>query len=172
MVTNLHTIANFAASVEEENYEFSLFLEKFEVDVVDRKVFTLNNFVSEQIDCTACGNCCRSLIINVEDDDKQRLAAHLQMDEGIFNETYIETSYGGVSVFNTIPCHFLSCNKCTVYEARPDGCRQFPHLDIPGFNKRLFSIMDSYKRCPIVFNVVEKLKTELHFKKEIVNETH
>ncbi len=171
MITNIHNIASFAESVEDENYAFSLFLERFEENMVDHKVFALNQLVSKQIDCTKCGNCCRGLLINVEYDDKVKLAAHLGLNEMVFTEKYIETSNGGVSVFNTIPCHFLSENKCTVYEARPDGCREFPHLHKPGFNKRLFNVMDSYKRCPIVFNVVEELKKELNFKNRNKNES-
>ena len=63
---------------------------------------------------------------------------------------------------NKIPCHFLHENKCTVYEARPTECREFPGLHKPGFIKRSFATFMHYGRCPIIFNVIEALKKELN----------
>jgi hypothetical protein len=62
-----------------------------------------------------------------------------------------------------MPCHFLNNNKCTVYDYRFAGCREFPALHLPNFTKRLFTTFMHYDRCPIIYNVVEGLKKETGF---------
>ena len=65
-------------------------------------------------------------MINVEEGDAARLAAHLNMNIADFETAIEKSSAGTLAVMNTIPCHFLSDNKCVVYEARPNECREFP----------------------------------------------
>jgi hypothetical protein len=67
-------------------------------------------------------------------------------------------------IMNSIPCGFLSENKCTVYEKRFDECREFPHLHKDNFKGRLFGTLIHYAMCPIIFNVVEELKKATGFK--------
>ena len=127
-------------------------------------VHTINNEVTPQIDCTQCGNCCKSLMINVTTEEAVALAAHLDISVPVLKEKYIEESQGGQMVINTIPCHFLSGTKCTVYENRFTGCRDFPHLHKNNFTSRLFGTLMNYAACPIIFNVVEELKIKTGFK--------
>ncbi len=162
---NLAVIEQSAFEKEKENDSFKQFLRKQNSLEVDEIVQKLNTEISPQIDCTQCGNCCRSLMINVEKNDAERLATHLNISSENFYKKYIETSSeGNLSVMNKIPCHFLHENKCTVYEARPNECREFPGLDQPNFVQRLFATFMHYQRCPIIYNVVENLKQELNFK--------
>ena len=97
------------------------------------------------------------------EEEADRVAARLQLDRKNFDEQYLEKGGYGLMVINTIPCHFLADNKCTVYEDRFAGCREFPALHLPYFTKRLFTVMMHYNRCPIIFNVVEELKAETGF---------
>lgn len=151
---------------EDENLLFKQYLQQQNSNEIDSLVYNLNEEISPQIDCTKCGNCCRSLMINVEENDAERLAEHLNISKEDFCKKYIETSSeGNLSVMNKIPCHFLSQNKCTVYEARPHECREFPGLHQPNFNARLFATFMHYSRCPIIYNVIEMLKKELAFGK-------
>ena len=160
MITNLHTIAESAETNTAENLRFKEFLKAYDSDKIDAVVFTLNELITPQIDCTSCGNCCRSLMINVDADDAERLSGHLKISGESFYNTYVEqSSEGSLAVMNAIPCHFLSDNKCTVYEARPAECREFPGLEAPDFTKRLFATFMHYGRCPIIFNVIEGLKS-------------
>lgn len=161
---NLDIIAQNAVAKEKENDLFKQYLKQQNNQAIDKIVHQLNEEISAQIDCTQCGNCCRSLMINVETSDAARLSAHLNISEENFYKKYIETSAtGNVSVMNKIPCHFLHENKCNVYEARPSECREFPGLHQPNFTQRLFATFMHYSRCPIVYNVVEELKIELLF---------
>ena len=162
MTTNLKVIAIAAETNAAENLRLKELLLASDPALVDELVFKLNETITAKIDCTACGNCCRSLMINVEPNDATRLARHLTVSEEVFHEKYIEqSSEGSLAVMNKIPCHFLHDNKCTVYEARPNECREFPGLHQPGFTKKLFATFMHYGRCPIIFNVVEALKMEL-----------
>lgn len=162
--TNLDIIKQHATEKEDENYHFRSFLKNCDEELIDEKVHTLNEIIAPQIDCTQCGNCCRTFMISLDKVDAGRLSAHLHVDEKTFAQKYLETSAEEtMQVFNKIPCHFLSENKCTVYEARPQDCRDFPHLHKPGFIKKLFSMIRYYAICPIVYNVMEQLKIDSGF---------
>lgn len=161
-VTDLKFIADAAEKNEAANEKFKSILLRLDNAYVDEIVFSVNNEISPQIDCTQCGNCCRSLMINVEKEDALRLATYLGLSAESFENKYIEkSSEGAISVMNIIPCSFLHSNKCTVYDARPNECREFPGLHRPNFMSRLFATFMHYGRCPIVYNVIEELKKKL-----------
>jgi len=102
-------------------------------------------------------------MINVTQEESNTVAEHLKMSAANFEEMHIEKSAGGQMIMNTIPCHFLSDSKCTIYEKRFNECREFPHLHKPNFNDRLFGTLIHYSICPIIYNVVEQLKIETDF---------
>lgn len=160
---DLQQIQNLADNNQEQNEQFRLFLKQQDADSIDQVVMQLNEEVSAAIDCTQCGNCCRSLMINVSTEEADNLSARLDMSLTAFKSAYIEESESGRMLMNRIPCAFLHDNKCTVYEDRFSGCREFPHLDRPGFTGRLFGTMMYYGTCPIIFHVVEKLKMATGF---------
>ncbi|GAC1444365.1 MAG: YkgJ family cysteine cluster protein [Sediminibacterium sp.] len=154
----------FAKEKEKDNDRFADFVKECGSTGLDALVNRLNDAIAPKINCTDCGNCCRSLMINVSAPEADRLSAHLQQDREYFDTRYIEKGANGeMMVLNAIPCHFLSENKCTIYEHRFEGCREFPAMHLPGFKKRLFTTFMHYGRCPIIFNVVEQLKTALGF---------
>ncbi len=138
------------------------FLKLHNSTIIDAAVSAINETITPQIDCTACGNCCKTLMINVSDEEAEKLSNHLGQTRLNFDETYLEKG-GSMMVVNAIPCYFLAENKCTVYDYRFAGCREFPALHLPNFNKRLFTTFMHYNRCPIIYNVVEELKKELGF---------
>jgi len=130
---------------------------------LDKAVLTLSESISPKINCTSCGNCCKSLMVNIDEDEANNLANHLGQTRALFDENYISKGESGRMVINSIPCHFLVENSCSVYEHRFAGCREFPAFHIPEFNKRLFTTYMHYDRCPIIFNVMENLKQILEF---------
>lgn len=162
--TSLSIIQQLATEKEEENSLFVSFLKQKDTNITDKQVYALNKLIEPQIDCTSCGNCCKSLMINVTEEEATRVAARLQLSRKEFDEQYLEKGGYGLMVINTIPCHFLTDNRCTVYEDRFAGCREFPALHLPYFTRRLFTVMIHYSRCPIIYNVVEALKTETGFR--------
>jgi uncharacterized protein len=161
--TNLPSILALAKEKEEENEAFRRYLELQDADLIDTIVQTLNDKIAPQIDCTQCGNCCKSLMINVTENEATNVAAALQQTIETFKANYIEESLQGKLIINTVPCVFLHQNKCTIYQDRFNECREFPHLHKPHFIKRLFGILYSYQICPITFNVIESLKAKVNF---------
>lgn len=161
--TNLTEIREIAAEKEPENDSFRIFLKQEDGEQIDSIVHQLNDEVTAQIDCTQCGNCCKSLMINVTEEEVESLATNLQISPLAVKENYIEESEHGRMIINTIPCHFLSGTKCSIYQHRFTECREFPHLHKPNFTRRLFGTMMYYAMCPIIFNVVENLKAKLKF---------
>jgi uncharacterized protein len=148
---------------ENENIAFQDFLKSRDGEEIDSFVSALNKLIEPQIDCTSCGNCCKSLMIVVEEKEAITLSNHLQISVPTFEEKYIEKGANGMMLINQIPCCFLNDNKCTVYDYRFAGCREFPALHIIGFTKRLFTVFMHYDRCPIIYNVIEQLKLKTGF---------
>ncbi len=126
---------------------------------IDETVHQLNNEISEQIDCTACANCCKVLNPAFSEDDILVISQYFQQSPESFIEKHLhynETENYGV--MKNRPCDFLKDNKCTIYASRPESCKEYPHLNRPNFIYRIRSTMNNYKMCPIVYNVVELLK--------------
>ena len=97
----------------------------------------------------------------VDNEEADLLSNHLKQTREIFEEKYVEKGSNGLMIMNQMPCQFLSENKCTVYEQRFAGCKEFPAMHLPNFKKRLFTTFMHYNRCPIIFNVIEQLKVAL-----------
>ena len=161
--TSLAVISKLADERESENQLFVSHLKKMDPEKTDQLVQQINKAVSADIDCTKCGNCCRSLMIQVEHDEIATAAASHSITPEKFESRYLEKSTGGQLIINQIPCHFLEENRCSIYQNRFSSCREFPPLHLPGFHRRLFALMFHYGKCPIVFNVIEVLKSELNF---------
>ncbi len=104
-------------------------------------------------------------MVLISDDEADSLSSHLGQSRKTFDEQYLEKGSNGLMIMNRMPCHFLSDNKCTVYEHRFEGCKEFPALHLPNFKTRLFTTFMHYERCPIIFNVVEQLKDEMSFER-------
>ncbi len=161
--TDLNWLKEMALDRQEENLLFREFLLVMDSDALDARVHALNGKVSAAIDCTTCGNCCRSFIVSLDDADKKRLQGHLEISAETMDRKYLERSQMGQWVFSHIPCSFLKDNRCTVYAGRPGDCRDYPHLHQDRINAHLQAILASYGICPIVYNVIELLKEETGF---------
>jgi len=149
-----------------ENESFFEFLQGLDNTTLDHHVSEIQHTATSAIDCQKCGNCCRSLMINVEENEANEVSDRLNMSREAFDEQYLEKGISGTMIINRIPCPFLDENSCTIYSNRFSGCREFPALHLPDFQKRLFTTFQHYERCPIIFTVLEHLKKILLFKSE------
>ena len=166
IITDLSAIALDAQGKEDNNSLFYAFLLSAKDEDIDNQVHAINAKVETAVDCTRCGNCCRSLMINVKPEEVDSIAVLMKQPPSVIKEKYIEESMQGQLIINTIPCHFLADNKCSIYEHRFTECRDFPHLHKPGFVRRFSGTVMHYGSCPIIYNVIELLKEEMNFNME------
>ena len=165
-ITDLKHINEFSKLKERENDRFKEFLGNAVSEEVDELVRELDAMVSPTISCVTCGNCCKSLMVCINNAEADALSAHLNQSRKEFDAQYLEKGSNGMMIMNRMPCHFLSDNKCTVYEYRFEGCKEFPALHLPNFKRRLFTTFMHYDRCPIIFNVVEQIKDRMGFDRD------
>ena len=160
--TDIDRIKELGSLRAEENQRFRALLKNRNVHKIDLLVHKLNAQIAPHINCTTCGNCCRTLspYLTTEDLHHLNLATQLPVEEVITQ--YTETDEFGISLRH-LPCCFLKDNKCTIYQHRPETCSSFPQLDKPDFISRSRSTFDNYSICPIIFNVIERMKMEMGF---------
>ena len=157
-------VARLAAEREDENWQFRAFLkwsdlESAQIDAVVHRHYAA---VAAQIDCCRCGNCCTQVLPVLEADDVQRLAAGLALSRAELARRFLVGGGSPGSVtFRQKPCPLLQDGRCSAYQARPEDCRSFPHLDKEGFVFRLIQAIENCAVCPIVYHVMEAAKAEL-----------
>ncbi len=161
METDLIKIQNIAKEREDENWSFRSFLKSHEVRNLDKIVHKLFKQISEAIDCTACGNCCKKMQPTLKKRDVEKLSKSLNITPDQFVTKYVDKDENGDNILNLLPCPFLNNNKCTEYDSRPVDCDSYPHLHKKDFVFRLIGVVNNYSLCPIVFNVYEALKSRL-----------
>jgi hypothetical protein len=165
---NPERIARLAEEQREADFAFRRFLKASSLSDarLDAAFRAALARVSAAIDCTACGHCCRALRPLLQAGDIRRLAEHLQVTDAELHAQHLEPDDAGDGYwFRARPCPFLDGNRCTVYAARPDACRSYPHLHKRGMRSRLRTVVTNCAVCPIAFNVYEELKHELWHEK-------
>lgn len=134
---------------------------------VERRLKLIAQEIEDQVDCRACANCCRVATTTITDRDVDKLARFLGMGRQQFLRDYTtESEEEGLILKRTeAGCIFLSGNDCSVYEARPRTCDDFPHLvrGAGSFVSRMWAMPDRATYCPIVYNALEAFKTETKF---------
>jgi Fe-S-cluster containining protein len=162
--TNLSKIKRLAEVREDENYRFRSFLKGKDSDKIDRIVHRLHDEISGKIDCLLCGNCCSRLAPRLDREEVETLALLEDINPESYIEKYCELDFGEINL-ETIPCRYWEDNKCSIYEHRPKECRLFPYTRKDDFISKLYSMIKYYKTCPIVFNLMERLKNEMRFRR-------
>jgi Fe-S-cluster containining protein len=163
IVTDTDRIRQLSEQNDDENWKFRSFLKMvdLESEEVDTIVQRHYGDVASQIDCCACANCCRTMLPILSDADIARMASALNMTEDELIRDYLKPAEEEDGfTFKATPCPFLGGNLCTIYDARPENCRSYPHIHKEGFQFRLIGAIENCSVCPIVFNVYERLKAE------------
>ena len=157
-------VANWKQNAERHddgNYEFlrSMKFREYGFDP-DELAGELHEQAFQIVDCTRCANCCKTMDINFDDEDIERIAGHLNMPTAEFIEAYLEVNdEDGPYKARQKPCPFLGDDdRCTVYEVRPTVCREYPHTDKEGFTFRTRGVASNALVCPAVFWIVEQMK--------------
>src|SRR5215469_13771888 len=125
MVTDLVQIRLLGEKKREENLRFRRFMKSR--DHSDRILRRIAEGIQDQIDCTACANCCKLGTTEVSERDVERLARYLRISPERVLADYTEESTDPDEERNLRrkadqSCVFLDGNLCSVYDARPDIC--------------------------------------------------
>jgi len=156
-----------APRYSDENYKFRLFLKnRADPDELDRRFAALHNELFASYDCCQCHNCCERYTVELADEDAERIAAFLSLSRKAFVQQYTQEADGGYEI--KPPCPFLeSDGKCQVQPCKPDECRGYPYTDQPDRIGSLYGVMEFAEVCPVVFEIVQRLKNIYGFRSRV-----
>jgi Fe-S-cluster containining protein len=166
MLTDLVQIRRIGEQKRDENERFRKHLKRH--NFVERKFRKIAQDIEEQIDCTICANCCREATVKLAERDVDKLARFLRIKPSQFLRDYAQETEDEGIILKRIStgCIFLDGTMCSVYEARPHNCENFPHLlrGEGSLVSRMWEFKDRACYCPIVFNTLEAFKIEAKFR--------
>ena len=165
MLTDLVQIRRLGEKKRDENERFRKHLKRH--NFVERNFRRIAQNIEDQIDCSQCANCCRQATVRLAERDIEKLAKFLRIKPAQFVREYCQESEEEGLILKRIEtgCVFLDGNLCSVYEARPGNCEDFPHL-VRGQGSllsRMWEFKDRACYCPIVYNALEAFKVEVKF---------
>lgn len=165
-VTDLDFIARQAQANVDDYIAFGYYIEldeRTDTDL-DTLIDQIANPIIDGIDCTQCGNCCRSLDVYLEPSDAKRLSSGTQILYETLVNLHIDQDRAAAvdewGVFKHKPCVFLEGKICSIYEYRPNSCREYP-VFTPDFRWTVQEVLGGVGLCPIIYNMIEQLKIEL-----------
>jgi Fe-S-cluster containining protein len=148
-----------AKNAEPVNKKLFAKIKKTKPKNLDQTMQKLHDEVFEKINCLECANCCKTTSPIFYQKDIEKLAKHFRLSPSKFIEQYLHIDEDKDYVLNQAPCPFLGTdNYCSVYEFRPNACREYPHTDRKRFHQILDLTIKNTSVCPAVFQIVEKMK--------------
>jgi hypothetical protein len=162
MLTDLVQIGRLGEKKREENRKLRVHMKTH--GAAERRLRRIAERIEDEIDCTACANCCRVATVRLRERELDSLARHIGVSRREFARDYAEkTEQGWILKRTGQGCVFLEGNLCSVYEARPMTCEDFPHLarGEGSLVSRMWEMPDRATYCPIAYNTLEAFKGEL-----------
>lgn len=166
MITDLVQIRRLEQQQRGENARFRAYFRRHRHS--DRRLRRIGEEIEAEIDCTACANCCRVTEVGITEKDVEKLAKFVGASEREFVEQFTSRDESGALILkkNEGGCVFLEGNLCSVYEARPHNCVNFPHVvrGAGSIASRMWRFLDRAGYCPIVYNWMERVKEDIGFR--------
>ena len=161
-----------AQRLEEQNYKFRIFLKnRADYDELDAQFLALHNELFADYDCCKCANCCKEYSTILDDDEVKRIASFLGMTESDFAAQYLTNADADDEKpykFKGNPCSFLGNDgRCRIKDCKPDVCRGFPYTDHPDRLSSMYGIIEHAQVCPVVFEILERLKKIYGFRNRV-----
>jgi uncharacterized protein len=162
MSADLEQFKNQSNNLKKENRQFFDKLKLKKPKDLDDHFHSAHEDVFSEFDCLSCANCCKTTSPIFYQRDIERASKRLRVKPGEFIDRFLKIDEDKDYVLQSAPCPFLgSDNYCSIYEDRPNACREYPHTN----RKKMVQILDlTYKNtlvCPAVLKITEKVKKEL-----------
>ena len=167
MITDLVQIQRLGEKKLDENKRLRMHMKKHAT--AERRLRKVAEEIENAIDCTQCANCCRVATVTIRDREVDSIAKFIGVSRREFYRDYLqESEEEGIVLKRTEKgCVFLEGNLCSIYDARPKTCNDFPHL-VRGEGSlmaRMWHMPDRATYCPIAYNTLEAFKDETGFAK-------
>jgi len=161
-------IAIRAQRLEQQNYEFRTFLKiHADYDELDSQFLKLHKELFANYDCSKCANCCRTYNVVLNEVEVEKVAEFLKTTTGEFTTKYLvlsDTDDEKQYEFKHKPCSFLGDDgKCQIQNCKPNACKNYPFTDKPDRLLSMYSVIDHASVCPVVFEILERLKILYRF---------
>lgn len=131
---------------------------------IDKLTKVVEKEVWQEIDCLACGNCCKRMTPTFTEADIKRIAAHFGETPEQFKKLWLKRQDNDwVNIQQ--PCQFLDkkTNYCMIYEIRPADCADFPHLSKSKWESYAHVHKQNIDYCPATYKFVERLKERVGY---------
>ena len=168
MVTDLAEVRKLGEAKAAENVEFQRYLAVHHNPIGTLQI--LAEEIQQEVDCTACANCCRCSVVALSHADIETISGYLGMTQQAVTQRFTlpdgDAPAGRILKSRKDACVLLAGNRCIIYAARPQACREFPHL-APGTHSlggRIASICRRAAICPIVYNALERYKHQVGYR--------
>jgi len=159
-------LAAILARSKDNQSKIKAFLSKLKLKKLknlDKHFHDLHDEVFEEINCLDCAGCCSTISPIVTDNDIARMAKHLRMKPSQIVDQHLYIDSDNDYVYRQTPCPFLmNDNCCSIYEARPRACREYPHTDRVNMHQILNLTYKNALVCPAVALVIERLQQKIN----------
>ena len=160
-----HILNNLPKEAKDKHIENKKYFDKLKKKTpknLDYVMQDLHDAEFKKTDCLKCANCCKTTSPIFYERDIERASKACKLKPGQFIEKYLKVDEDKDYVLIQSPCTFLdSENYCTIYNDRPNACREYPHTN----RKKMQQILDlTFKNtlvCPAVLQMTEKIKQAL-----------
>ena len=156
--------------MEAQNLAFRVYLKAHaDEDELDEQFVALHKELFEGYDCCKCSNCCKVYTTDLNSAEVGRIATYLKTSKEQFIAEYLvhyKEDSEQFSFKQKNPCAFLQEDgRCRIYEVRPAECVGYPFTDRPNRLCSMWSVIEHAENCPVVFEILERLKEIYGFRK-------
>jgi Fe-S-cluster containining protein len=159
---DLTSFIDTAKKAQKTNKEFYRRLKARPPKDLDRLFHDAHEAVFSRTNCLSCANCCKTTSPIFYERDIDRASHAVRLKPGDFIEKYLTIDEDKDYVLKQAPCPFLGHdNLCSIYEDRPQACREYPHTN----RKKMYQILELTFRntlvCPAVLAITGEVKKEV-----------
>ncbi len=161
-------IERAAGRKSNENMRFRRFLKmNADPDKLDEQFKELHKELFSEYDCSKCRNCCRMLGCCIDGREIRGMSGSLGMTPKEFKDKYLTENRDDPDTYlsRSVPCVFLNEDgSCLLGDDKPEDCRDYPYTMRPDRMGSLLAILDNAAVCPVVFEMLDRLKRIYRFR--------